>query len=50
MEILIEFFFVRLFKSFLDPGPHGNGRFIEHMLPEVELKDFRKGSQVWLMS
>lgn len=32
--------------SFYDPGPHGNGRYSEHMLPEVEKKDFRKGAQV----
>ncbi|KAH9798525.1 hypothetical protein KPL71_000038 [Citrus sinensis] len=31
---------------FEDPGPHGNGRYSEHMLPEVEKKDFRKGSQM----
>lgn len=34
-------------SSFEDPGPHGNGRYSEHMLPEVELKDFRKGAQVY---
>lgn len=33
--------------SFEDPGPHGNGRYSEHMLPEVEIKDFRKGAQVY---
>lgn len=33
-------------SSFVDPGPHGTGRYSEHMLPEVEKKDFRKGSQV----
>lgn len=32
--------------SFRDPGPHGNGRYSEHMLPEIERKDFRKGAQV----
>lgn len=32
--------------SFEDPGPHGGGRYSEHMLPEVEKKNFRKGSQV----
>ncbi|XVE71876.1 hypothetical protein DITRI_Ditri10aG0186900 [Diplodiscus trichospermus] len=37
--------FVLLSESFLDPGPHGNGRYSEHMLPEVEKKDFRKGAQ-----
>ncbi|XP_078176480.1 glycosyltransferase BC10-like isoform X1 [Carex rostrata] len=30
---------------FEDPGPHGNGRYSEHMLPEVEKKDWRKGAQ-----
>ncbi|MBA0817110.1 hypothetical protein Gohar_001698 [Gossypium harknessii] len=34
---------------FLDPGPHGNGRYSEHMLPEVEKKDFRKGAQWFSM-
>ncbi|XP_023006929.1 uncharacterized protein LOC111499571 isoform X1 [Cucurbita maxima] len=34
--------FVDCFK---DPGPHGNGRYSEHMLPEVEEKHFRKGAQ-----
>ncbi|KVI12165.1 Glycosyl transferase, family 14 [Cynara cardunculus var. scolymus] len=37
--------FVLLSDSFDDPGPHGGGRYSEHMLPEVEYKDFRKGSQ-----
>lgn len=32
--------------SFEDPGPHGGGRYSMHMLPEVEKKYFRKGSQV----
>lgn len=32
--------------SFRDPGPVGNGRYSERMLPEVEIKDFRKGAQV----
>ncbi|XP_021911212.1 uncharacterized protein LOC110825057, partial [Carica papaya] len=32
---------------FVDPGPHGNGRYSEHMKPEVEKEDFRKGSQVY---
>ncbi|KAG0470685.1 hypothetical protein HPP92_017385 [Vanilla planifolia] len=31
--------------SFVDPGPHGAGRYSEHMLPEIEKKDWRKGSQ-----
>lgn len=34
---------------FEDPGPHGNGRYSERMLPEVELKDFRKGAQWFTM-
>ncbi|KAG2692040.1 hypothetical protein I3843_08G033500 [Carya illinoinensis] len=34
---------------FQDPGPHGNGRYSEHMLPEIEKKDFRKGAQVYFM-
>ena len=33
--------------SFIDPGQHGTGRYSEHMLPEVEKKDFRKASQVY---
>lgn len=32
--------------SFEDPGPHGNGRYSEHLLPEVEKRDWRKGAQV----
>lgn len=36
--------------SFKDPGPHGNGRYSEHMLPEVEVKDFRKGAQVYILA
>ncbi|EPS58851.1 hypothetical protein M569_15961, partial [Genlisea aurea] len=34
---------------FEDPGVHGSGRYSEHMLPEVEKKDFRKGSQWFTM-
>ncbi|RVX17485.1 hypothetical protein CK203_003729 [Vitis vinifera] len=37
--------FVLLSDSFEDPGPHGNGRYSDHMMPEVEVKDFRKGAQ-----
>lgn len=33
--------------SFKDPGPVGNGRYSDHMLPEIEVKDFRKGAQVF---
>ncbi|KAK9097526.1 hypothetical protein Sjap_023023 [Stephania japonica] len=35
--------------SFEDPGPIGSGRYSEHMLPEVEKKDFRKGAQWFTM-
>ncbi|KAL6331969.1 hypothetical protein AAG906_020322 [Vitis piasezkii] len=35
--------------SFEDPGPHGNGRYSEHMLPEIEMSDFRKGAQWFSM-
>ncbi|CAJ1941791.1 unnamed protein product [Sphenostylis stenocarpa] len=38
--------FVDCFK---DPGPHGNGRYSDRMLPEVEVKDFRKGAQWFAM-
>ncbi|KAL2322491.1 hypothetical protein Fmac_026870 [Flemingia macrophylla] len=31
--------------AFKDPGPHDNGRYSDRMLPEVEVKDFRKGAQ-----
>ncbi|KAK7818122.1 hypothetical protein CFP56_041810, partial [Quercus suber] len=41
--------FVLLSDSFQDPGPHGNGRYSEHMLPEIEKKDFRKGAQWFSM-
>lgn len=34
-------------SRFKDPGPHGSGRYSEHMLPEVDKKDFRKGAQVY---
>ncbi|KAJ8763815.1 hypothetical protein K2173_003597 [Erythroxylum novogranatense] len=34
---------------FEDPGPHGSGRYSEHMLPEVQKDDFRKGSQWFAM-
>jgi len=30
---------------FYDPGPHGNFRYSQNMLPEVTEADFRKGSQ-----
>ncbi|XP_068642285.1 glycosyltransferase BC10-like [Aristolochia californica] len=35
---------------FEDPGPHGTGRYIERMLPEVEKKAFRKGAQWFSMA
>ncbi|KAF8404540.1 hypothetical protein HHK36_009427 [Tetracentron sinense] len=34
--------------SFEKPGPHGNARYLEHMLPEVK-KDFMKGAQWFSM-
>jgi hypothetical protein len=34
--------------SFLDPGPHGSGRYSPEMFPEIERRDFRKGAQVHL--
>ncbi|KAG2250729.1 hypothetical protein Bca52824_080865 [Brassica carinata] len=37
---------VSFIQSFVDPGPHGTGRHIEHMLPEIAREDFRKGAQV----
>ncbi|TVT99442.1 hypothetical protein EJB05_55193 [Eragrostis curvula] len=30
---------------FLDPGPHGSGRYSPEMFPEIEHRDFRKGAQ-----
>ncbi|KAF8400205.1 hypothetical protein HHK36_013501 [Tetracentron sinense] len=36
---------ISFIDCFEDPGPHGNGRYSEHMMPEVEKKDFRKGAQ-----
>lgn len=36
---------ISFIDSFLDPGPHGSGRYSEHMLPEIEEKDWRKGAQ-----
>ncbi|XP_061364341.1 glycosyltransferase BC10-like [Gastrolobium bilobum] len=40
---------VSFIDCYVDQGPHGNGRYSEHMLPEVEKKDFRKGSQWFSM-
>lgn len=31
--------------AFDDPGPYGRGRYDENMLPEVNITDWRKGSQ-----
>ena len=39
-----------LFFSFDDPGPHGTGRHMDHMLPEIPKEDFRKGAQVTTIS
>ncbi|GMH23731.1 hypothetical protein Nepgr_025574 [Nepenthes gracilis] len=40
---------VSFIDSFMDPGPHGNGRYSHRMLPEVSKKDFRKGAQWFTM-
>ncbi|KAI8017365.1 Glycosyltransferase BC10, partial [Camellia lanceoleosa] len=40
---------VSFIDCFGDPGPHGTGRYSEHMLPEVEKADFRKGAQWFTM-
>nr|POF19475.1 hypothetical protein CFP56_30420 [Quercus suber] len=40
---------VSFIDCFIDPGQHGTGRYSEHMLPEVEKKDFRKASQWFSM-
>ncbi|XP_074581983.1 glycosyltransferase BC10-like isoform X2 [Curcuma longa] len=40
---------ISFIDSFWDPGAHGNARYTEHMLPEIEEKDFRKGSQWFSM-
>ncbi|XP_059645238.1 glycosyltransferase BC10 [Cornus florida] len=40
---------VSFIDCFVDPGPHGGGRYSPHMMPEVEYKDFRKGSQWFTM-
>ncbi|XP_047322241.1 glycosyltransferase BC10-like [Impatiens glandulifera] len=40
---------VSFIDSFEDPGVHGSGRYSDHMLPEVEKKDFRKGAQWFTM-
>ncbi|GKV00355.1 hypothetical protein SLEP1_g13051 [Rubroshorea leprosula] len=40
---------ISFIDCFQDPGPHGNGRYSDHMLPEVQKKDFRKGAQWFSM-
>ncbi|RZC56992.1 hypothetical protein C5167_015830 [Papaver somniferum] len=40
---------VSFIDRFEDPGPHGSGRYSEHMLPEVDYKDFMKGAQWFTM-
>ncbi|XAR63735.1 hypothetical protein NMG60_11023778 [Bertholletia excelsa] len=40
---------VSFVDCFEDPGPHGSGRYSEHMLPEVDKADFRKGAQWFTM-
>ncbi|XP_059637545.1 glycosyltransferase BC10-like [Cornus florida] len=40
---------ISFIDCFEDPGPHGSGRYSEHMLPEIEKKDFRKGAQWFTM-
>ncbi|KAH7573988.1 hypothetical protein JRO89_XS03G0235500 [Xanthoceras sorbifolium] len=40
---------VSYIDCFEDPGPHGSGRYSEHMMPEVQKKDFRKGAQWFSM-
>ncbi|WOL13190.1 hypothetical protein Cni_G21959 [Canna indica] len=40
---------VSFIDSFWDPGPQGNGRYSEYMLPEIKVKEFRKGSQWFSM-
>ncbi|KAK5773104.1 hypothetical protein PVK06_049408 [Gossypium arboreum] len=40
---------VSFIDSFVDLGPHGSGRYSEHMMPEVEKDHFRKGSQWFSM-
>ncbi|XP_052181585.1 glycosyltransferase BC10-like isoform X3 [Diospyros lotus] len=40
---------ISFIDCFIDPGPHGTGRYSDHMLPEVEKSDFRKGAQWFTM-
>ena len=46
MFIDTRFNYLCFISSFVDPGPHGTGRHMEHMLPEIAREDFRKGAQV----
>ncbi|RDX84003.1 hypothetical protein CR513_35010, partial [Mucuna pruriens] len=46
---LYHFDYIYNYLIFKDPGPHGNGRYSDRMLPEVEVKDFRKGAQWFSM-
>ncbi|XP_010929377.1 glycosyltransferase BC10 isoform X1 [Elaeis guineensis] len=36
---------ISFIDCFNDPGPHGVGRYSEHMSPVIEKKDWRKGAQ-----
>jgi hypothetical protein len=36
---------VSFVDCFDDPGPHGAGRYSDHMLPEIVKRDWRKGAQ-----
>ncbi|KAL4205341.1 hypothetical protein AMTRI_Chr01g136780 [Amborella trichopoda] len=40
---------ISFIDCFDDPGPHGTGRYSNHMLPEVEKSDWRKGAQWFTM-
>ncbi|KAG8656753.1 hypothetical protein MANES_03G002800v8 [Manihot esculenta] len=40
---------VSYIECFEDLGPDGSGRYSEHMMPEVDKQDFRKGSQWFSM-
>jgi hypothetical protein len=40
---------VSFIDSFEDLGPHGTGRHMDHMLPEIPRQDFRKGAQWFTM-
>ncbi|CAI0438776.1 unnamed protein product [Linum tenue] len=40
---------VSYIDSYVDPGPHGSGRYSNRMMPEVRYSDFRKGAQWFSM-